>query len=117
MKAVIWLLFPVIMNIASEEQNVISHSETQVKTEISDLAFVEDVDGAKVYRKKCQWCHGKDGNKTKKDVASLMKSQLSEQEKTDIVKNGKGVMPPFGPALSDEEVDAVVTFIGNFTNP
>ena len=115
MKTVIWLLFPLIAGVfAAGFSPSFSLDNSPVVSYVDEF---EEVDGERIYRKKCKWCHGKDGNKTKKNVASLVQSQLPEEEKTDIVKNGRGTMPPFGEILNEAEIDAVVTYVTTFANP
>nr|WP_068129853.1 cytochrome c [Nosocomiicoccus ampullae] len=57
--------------------------------------------GEQVAKQNCSSCHGADF--TGASGPALAGTSLSEDEFTDIVKNGKGGMPAFG-SLSDEEV-------------
>ena len=115
MKTAFLLLFPLIVSISSGNFSSISPSEETVFIPYQN--HLEEVDGEKIYKKKCKWCHGREGDKTKKNVASLVKSQLMDDEKTDVVRNGRGSMPPFGEMLNEAEIDAVITYIGTFARP
>jgi len=70
--------------------------------------------GEQVYISKCQTCHAADlkGGEMFGKVPSLLqlKDRLTKKEVTEIVKNGKGVMPSFS-YLSDEKIQSVYEFI------
>ena len=110
MKTLFLLLIPFLVNTETP-------SDLKQNTDFTYSIQYEEINAEKIYKKRCKWCHGPDGSKTKRGVASLALSQLSVEEKTDIIANGKGTMPPFGMVLSESEVEAVANFVGSFTNP
>lgn len=67
-------------------------------------------DGGKIYKKYCVSCHGVYGNMGTNGAKDLTKSELSREERTHIVVNGKGVMTPWGGILNDGQVAAVVDY-------
>ncbi len=73
-------------------------------------------DGAAVYKAKCASCHGPDGTgQTGMGKALKLKDLGSaDVQKSDIaavVKDGKGKMPAYKGKISDDEINAVVTFV------
>jgi len=89
-----------------------------------NTAFAEAPDAAKLFKKKCKVCHGKDGLASKsglkkgspEDLFASIKDWTEEQ----VVKNiteGKNKMPAYGPRegkkakLSPDEIKAVAKYI------
>ena len=65
-----------------------------------------------IYVQQCAPCHGSNG---KGDSApSLQTSLLSAAERTEFIRDGRAAMPAFGPTLTDEEVEAISDFTGEF---
>jgi len=58
--------------------------------------------GVKFYQQRCDVCHGPDGKLGVSEAKDLSKSTISESEVEQIVKNGKGAMPPFEHALESD---------------
>jgi alcohol dehydrogenase (cytochrome c) len=76
------------------------------------------VDGAQVFADNCESCHGVEGagghvgpNLQTSSVAED-RDQVEQQ-----VRNGGGVMPAFEGTLSDEQIDAVVTYVADVIAP
>ncbi len=73
----------------------------------SQVAMAE-VDGAKVFSKKCKMCHKID----KKKVGPAVKDMSSDPAVLkQVISEGRKMMPKFGKKLNAEEIDAVVAFI------
>ena len=77
--------------------------------------------GATVYKSKCATCHGPDGGgtpmgKTLKvaDLRSAEVQSKSDAELIQVVSEGKGNMPGFKGTITDDEINAVVTFVRTF---
>ena len=76
-------------------------------------------DGAAVYKAKCSMCHGPDGTgmtamgKSMKlrDLGSADVQKQSDKELFSVTSDGKGKMPGYKGKLSDEEINALVTFM------
>jgi mono/diheme cytochrome c family protein len=45
------------------------------------------------------------------DAPNLTKSELDAAARIEIITNGKGVMQPFGGMLTEEEIQAVATYV------
>lgn len=66
--------------------------------------------GKQLYTAACVNCHGENGDLGKSGAKNLKTSTLTEQEKSMIVKKGKGVMPSYS-SLSDIQVQAIVKYV------
>ncbi len=77
-------------------------------------AMVEGKPIAQFYADACGPCHGADRKGTD-NGPSLLPQDLKEADRTyfDIIKNGKGGMPPLGgqEKLTDDEIWALVRFL------
>ena len=69
------------------------------------------VDGKTVFESRCVSCHGEDGQLGLMDAPNLTKSELDAAARIEIITNGKGVMQPFGGMLTEEEIQAVATYV------
>ena len=89
---------------------------------LESLAFggVDEV-GKEIYQKRCQSCHGPDGNGNAK-VAQALKTEIEsittpailgkpEAELLKAIADGKGKMPPFGKVMSEQDQRAVLSYI------
>ena len=71
-----------------------------------------EVDGQLLYTNNCASCHGPDGNLGNSGSKDLSKSKFNEQQVLNIIKKGKGTMPPFEYLLTtDQEREAVMQFV------
>lgn len=69
------------------------------------------VTGESNYQKYCVACHGSDGNLGVAGAKNLPGSILTQQEREQIIRKGKGSMPSFSTdKMSDEEVKAVAEY-------
>jgi mono/diheme cytochrome c family protein len=81
-------------------------------------AFAQD-SGADVFKLKCAMCHGVDGTANTPagkafKAASFSDpavAKISDADRTLVVKNGKGKMPPFGDKLTAGQIKAVLAYI------
>jgi cytochrome c553 len=69
--------------------------------------------GKAIYLQHCMRCHGKEGNKMHNNSPDLTKSELSEEERWNVIKKGKGIMPAFGPNLDKNEKEALEAFLNS----
>jgi len=75
-------------------------------------------DGGDLFKQKCSMCHGADGKgyaalKTPDFTDPKVQASLTDQEITEIIKNGKKgtAMPPFADKLSDDQIQSLVAYI------
>lgn len=71
--------------------------------------------GEEIYLTYCKSCHGKKGSLGIGGAAKLTKSELTLDERIEIITNGKGKMTGFGALLSKKEVKAVAKFTETFS--
>jgi uncharacterized membrane protein SirB2 len=68
--------------------------------------------GLQIYNAaECASCHGLDGTMGVSGAKDLTKSTLSHAEKVTMITNGKGLMAPFKGRLTEEEIEAVATYV------
>lgn len=72
--------------------------------------------GQKVFKKYCSLCHGADGKLGLNDAGDLSASLLNSEARKEIIINGKNMMQPFKPMLSEAEIDAVNLFLESLKN-
>ena len=75
---------------------------------------------AELFAKNCASCHGKDGrSKTFKAKLNHARNisdpewqeRVSDERIFNTIMNGKGKMPEYGKKLSEQEIDALVTYV------
>jgi len=77
---------------------------------VAQKPVAKKIDGKKIYKMNCVICHGADGKLGINGAKDITISELSEAEKVNLIKKGKGVMTAFESILSDEQIDAVVEY-------
>lgn len=70
----------------------------------------DTISGAKIFKTHCAICHGENGRKGFADAKILPESELSLEDRIQIVTNGKNTMMPYRNVLSEEEIEAVATY-------
>jgi mono/diheme cytochrome c family protein len=75
---------------------------------------------AELYAKNCASCHGKDGraktfkaklNHARNLADAEWQGRVSDERIFNSIMNGKGKMPAYGKKLSEQEVNALVTYV------
>lgn len=78
-------------------------------------------DGQVLFEAYCAACHGKDGQPVVPDARILNANgetwRLSNDEIGQMIRNGSQLMPAMGADFSDEQVDAVITYIKAWWTP
>ncbi len=67
--------------------------------------------GKNIYETKCMACHGADGKMGLSGAKDLTMSTLTHDEKIALVQEGKNSMMAFKDQLTQEQIEAVVTYI------
>ncbi len=79
----------------------------------------DNSDVSAVFKKNCALCHGLDGraqtpagkNLKASDLTSPAVQSQSDAQIREALAKGKGKMPPYGPALGDKGLTAMVKYI------
>ena len=88
-----------------------SCTQGEISTVKNDNPNVE-LDGQLLYTKQCISCHGPNGDLGNSGSKDLTKSKLDEAAVLEVIKKGKGTMPPFKYLLpTDKERKAVVQYV------
>lgn len=69
------------------------------------------VQGKAIFEQVCAVCHGKDGALGAGGAANLAASKLTDEQKKNIILNGKGLMAAYKDQLSESDIDAVTAYI------
>jgi mono/diheme cytochrome c family protein len=67
--------------------------------------------GNQTYQTYCVACHGSDGKLKLNDSPDLTLSNMTIEERIEIVKNGGSMMPAFTEVISEEEIKAVAAYL------
>lgn len=70
----------------------------------------EKLDGASIFKAKCERCHGEDGKKGFNGAMDLTESDYSLEERIKTINKGPGRMPKFKEKLTPEEISAVAEY-------
>jgi len=87
--------------------DVISNSDDIVNQNMEAVL----ANGAQIYQVACVSCHGADGKLGVAGAKNLTMSLLTHQEKVAIITNGKGSMAPYKDQLSEQEIEAVASYV------
>src|SRR5688572_11230298 len=66
--------------------------------------------GGELYTQRCTACHGSDGNLGIGGAKKISESTLTQEEREELIANGKKTMPAFKEQLSDEEIKALAEY-------
>jgi len=67
-------------------------------------------DGEKIYRQYCVTCHGLYGDMGASGAYNLTTSELSVEERIEVITNGRNTMTGFKALLSEEKIKAVAEY-------
>lgn len=71
------------------------------------------VDGEKIYKNYCVTCHGVYGDMGASGAHDLSKSELTLDERVQVISKGRNTMTPFEGLLSGEKIKAVAEYTLN----
>lgn len=63
-----------------------------------------------IYTQVCATCHGEDGDKGLGGAALLTQSQLTLNDRINVIEKGRGLMPAFGSQLTPQEAEALAAY-------
>ncbi|UZR93343.1 c-type cytochrome [Chondrinema litorale] len=82
-----------------------------VVTDEADASYDPLVHGKAIFETNCVACHGPAGDLNAVGAKNLQTSELSDEEVSTVIRNGKNAMPPYGKVLNETEVDALVEYV------
>ena len=68
------------------------------------------VDGEKIYKQYCITCHGLYGDMGASGAFNLITSELTVDERVEVITNGRNLMTPFKSLLNEEKIKAVAEY-------
>ncbi|MBC3540925.1 SirB2 family protein [Rufibacter sp. H-1] len=63
-----------------------------------------------IYTALCANCHGEDGQKGTGGAVNLQQSNLTVEERRNVIANGRGLMPGYGSQLSEQEIETLALY-------
>jgi len=85
-------------------------AEMSKKPKVTPTASGAEVNGKDLYHNNCQNCHGPKGDLGNNAAKDLSVSTMDHNTALLLLNNGKNLMPSYS-ILSDQEKDAVITYI------
>ncbi len=73
--------------------------------------YVLSLHGKALYSAQCMVCHGEDGTAGLSGAKNLKVSQKNDNEIAQIIITGKNTMPKIKPALNEQELKALVSYV------
>lgn len=67
-------------------------------------------DGEKIYKQYCITCHGLYGDMGASGAFNLQTSELTVEERVEVITNGRNLMTPFKSLLNEEKINAVAEY-------
>ena len=69
------------------------------------------IDGAKIYKTYCVTCHGIYGDMGGSGAFDLTVTELTLEERIEVITKGRNLMTPFENLLSPEKIKAVAEYV------
>lgn len=95
-----------IIACGSNDESESAASNTTASTESAAPA----IDGKKIYKQYCVTCHGLYGDMGASGAFNLQTSELSVDERVNVITNGRNLMTPFKSLLEPDEIKAVAEY-------
>ena len=87
-----------------------SSSESTASTSSTAEAAKPAEDGKKIYKQYCVACHGLYGDMGANGAFNLTTTELTLEEKIEVITNGRNTMTPWKGILSEEKIKAVAEY-------
>ena len=86
--------------------------ETSTSKPKAETAAASKIDGGKIYKTYCVTCHGIYGDMGGSGAFDLTKTELTLEERIQVITKGRNLMTPFEGLLSEEKIKAVAEYVG-----
>lgn len=106
-KLITFLFFAVFLFACSGTEKEKTSSEPQAAAK----PVKKKVDGAKIYKTYCVTCHGIYGDMGGSGAFDLTVTELSLEERIQVITKGRNLMTPFEGLLSEEKIRAVAEYV------
>jgi mono/diheme cytochrome c family protein len=83
---------------------------TESSSSSSTAASEPAIDGKQIYKSYCLACHGLYGDMGASGAFNLQTSEITMDERVEVITNGRNVMTPFKAILSPDEIQAVAEY-------
>ena len=85
--------------------------ETSTSKSTAGAASAKKIDGGKIYKTYCVTCHGIYGDMGGSGAFDLSKTQLTVDERIQVITKGRKLMTPFEGLLNEEKIKAVAEYV------
>jgi len=112
---------------ASDHGQPTQEDPARTPTPVAPEEGGSDRAAAALYNISCAGCHGRDGHgqgaqrppgaQPPDFSAQEFQSQRSDQQLSDVIRNGRGLMPPFAKQVNEQGISALVAHIRRFGVP
>lgn len=72
--------------------------------------------GKEMFETACKLCHGSDGTLGLNGAKDLTKSELTKEEKINVITNGRNAMAAYKNVYSPEEIETLATYVESLKN-
>lgn len=118
-----FLMLAYTFMMAKKDDPLLRSAEARTEQALEDLQQTGDqgdadlTKGKAIYTTRCQLCHGADGKMGFQGAKDLTQTEMTDEQITQIIRNGKGVMPPVSEReVSDDDVAKVVKYVRSLKN-
>lgn len=77
---------------------------------IATMSQTQLANAKAIYTQVCATCHGEDGAKGLGGAALLTESELTLNDRKNVIEKGRGLMPAFGDKLTPQEAEALAAY-------
>lgn len=94
----------------SEDTTDSGSTATEQTTASASEPAAPAVDGEKVYKQNCIACHGLYGDMGASGAFNLQTSELTVEERINVITNGRNTMAAWGSLLNEDQIKAVAEY-------
>ena len=88
-------------------------TESNTNADAKAVAAAAKPDGEKIYKQYCVTCHGLYGDMGASGAYNLQESELTLEERINVITNGRKAMTAYEALLDEKEIKAVAKYTMN----
>lgn len=88
----------------------LSQSASAQEGIVASMSEAQLANAKSIYENLCANCHGADGSKGTGGAANLTDSNLSQNDRINVIRQGRGLMPGFGDQLTEQDAEALAAY-------